>query len=140
MVAEREAKTIGATLGYVQPEAPLDTLTHICRRGGRVSWRDVEEVKRKAFVHRQADRIRQLMVKTSSDTLCNKEAQTHTGGTASRGGSRERQRYARHCALRALLHALVERLAQVEPEIQRNTVADVRADGIVDILADTLAK
>ena len=30
--------------------------------------------------------------------------------------------------------------SQVEPEIQRNTVADVRADGIVDILADTLAK
>ena len=38
------------------------------------------------------------------------------------------------------MYALVERLAQVEPEIQRNTVADVRADGIVDILADTLAK
>ena len=27
MVAEREAKTIGATLGYVEPEAPVDTLT-----------------------------------------------------------------------------------------------------------------
>ena len=74
MVAEREAKTIGATLGYVQPEAPLDTLTDTYRRGGRDSCRDIEEVKRKAFVHRQADKIRQLMVKTSSDTLCNKEA------------------------------------------------------------------
>ena len=74
MVAEREAKTIGATLGYVQLEAPLDTLTDTCRRGGRDSWRDIVEVKPKAFVHRQADRIRQLKVKTSSDTLCNKEA------------------------------------------------------------------
>ena len=74
MVAEREAKTIGATLGYVEPEAPVDTLTDTCRRGGRDCWRDIEEVKAKALVHRKADRMRQLKVKTSSDTLCNKEA------------------------------------------------------------------
>ena len=74
MVAEREAKTIGATLGYVEPEAPVDTLTDTCRLGGRDCWRDIEEVKAKALVHRQADRMRQLKVKTSSDTLCNKEA------------------------------------------------------------------
>ena len=74
MVAEREAKTIGATLGYVEPEAPVDTLTDTCRLRGRDCWRDIEEVKAKALVHRQADRMRQLKVKTSSDTLCNKEA------------------------------------------------------------------
>ena len=74
MVAERKAKTIGATLGYVEPEALVDTLTDTCRHGGRDCWRDIKEVKAKAFVHRQADRIRQLKVKTFSDTLYNKQA------------------------------------------------------------------
>ena len=35
VVAELEAETLGATLGYVEPEAPVDTLADIWRGGDR---------------------------------------------------------------------------------------------------------
>ena len=35
VVAEMEAETLGATLGYVEPKAPVDTLADIWRGGGR---------------------------------------------------------------------------------------------------------
>ena len=35
VVAEMEAETLGATLGNVEPEAPVDTLADIWRGGGR---------------------------------------------------------------------------------------------------------
>ena len=63
-------------MGYVETEAPVDTLADTCRGGGRDCWGDTEEVKANAFVHRKADTIRQLMTKTSSDTLRDEEAQT----------------------------------------------------------------
>ena len=88
MVAEKKAKTIVATLGYVEPEAPVDTLTDPCTGGGRDCWRHIEEVKAKALVYRQADRLRQVKAKTSSDTVQKGGLDTggHDGGTASRGG------------------------------------------------------
>ena len=78
MEAELEADTLGTTLGYVKPESPLDTAADFCRGGGggQDCWRDTEEVKAKALANRQADKIRQLKAKTSSDTLGNKEAKT----------------------------------------------------------------
>ena len=35
VVAELEAETLGATLGYVKPQPPVDTLADIWRGGGR---------------------------------------------------------------------------------------------------------
>ena len=57
---------------YVKPESPLDTAADTCRGGGQDCWRDTEEVKAKALENRQADSIRRLKAKTSSDALGNK--------------------------------------------------------------------
>ena len=79
-----EAETLGATLGYVKPESPLDTPADTCRGGGQDCWRDTEEVKTKTLVNRQADTIRQLKAKTSSDTLGDEEAKTRVDMLAKR--------------------------------------------------------
>ena len=71
-----EAETLGATLGYVRPESPLDTPADTCRGVGQDCWGDTEQVKAKALVDRQADTIRQLTAKKSSDTLRDEEAKT----------------------------------------------------------------
>ena len=47
MLAELEANTLVATIGYVETETPVDTLADTCRGGGRDCWRDTEEVKAK---------------------------------------------------------------------------------------------
>ena len=60
MVAEVKAATLSSTFSLVEPEAPFDTLADAGRGGGRVCWRDTEEVKAKALVHKQVDPIRQL--------------------------------------------------------------------------------
>jgi len=64
----------------------------------------------------------------------------HTGGTGSRGGTRDGGRYTWQCAGRTLLDTLAQRLAQVEPETRSETVTDVKTEAIVDFLADTLAE
>ena len=69
-----EAETVGATLGDVEPEIPVDPLADTCIGGGRDCWEDTEDVKANAFVHSQADTIRQLKTKTSSETLRDEEA------------------------------------------------------------------
>ena len=71
-----EAETLGATLGYVKPESPLDTPADTCRGGGQDCCRDTEEVKAKTLVNRQADTIRKLKAKTSSNTLSDEKAKT----------------------------------------------------------------
>ena len=71
-----EEETLGTTLGYVKPGSPLDTPADTCKGGGQDCWGDTEEVKTKTLVDRQADTIRQLKAKTSSDTLWDKEAKT----------------------------------------------------------------
>ena len=68
------AETLGATLGYVEPEAPINTLADTCRGGGRDCWGDTEELKADTFVHWQADTIRQLKAKTFSDRLADVKA------------------------------------------------------------------
>ena len=73
MVAELEAETPGATLAYVETEAPVKTLADNCRGDGRDRWCDIKEVKAKALVQRPANTIRQLKAKTSSGTLHDKE-------------------------------------------------------------------
>ena len=102
MEAELQTDTLGTTLGYVKPESPLDTPADTCRGGGQDCWRDTEEVKAKALENRQADMIRQLKAKTSSDTLGNKEAKT-------------------------LVDMLVERQAEVEAETVGYTLGNVQA-------------
>ena len=57
MVAELEAEALGATLGYVEPEAPVDTLADIWRGGGLDCYRDTTELKAKALDHKQVDRF-----------------------------------------------------------------------------------
>ena len=49
VVAELEGEALGATLGYLEPEAPVDTLGDIWRGSGRDCWRDTKEVKAKAL-------------------------------------------------------------------------------------------
>ena len=44
-----EAETFSSTLGFGEPEAPVDTLADTGRGGGRVCWQD-----------KQVDPIRQL--------------------------------------------------------------------------------
>jgi len=58
MEVELEAETLGTTLGYVEFEALVDTPPDTCRGGNRDCWREPNEVKAKALVHRQADTIR----------------------------------------------------------------------------------
>jgi len=69
-----EAKTLGATSGYLETKAPVDTLADTCRGGDPHRWQETEEVKAKALVHKQAITIRQLKANTSSNTLGDEEA------------------------------------------------------------------
>ena len=69
-----KANTLGATLGYVEPEGPVDKLADTCRGGDRDFWRDTEEVNAITLVYRRADTSWELKVKRSSDTLGDEEA------------------------------------------------------------------
>ena len=57
MVAELQAETPGATLAYVETEAPVKTLADNCRGNGRNRWCDIKEVKAKALVERLVQTI-----------------------------------------------------------------------------------
>ena len=69
MVAELQANTLGATFCPLQPMSSVETLPDTCRGGFRDLLQDSEQLKVMPLVHRQADPIRQLKAKTSSDTL-----------------------------------------------------------------------
>ena len=84
MVAELQAKRLGATLAYVENDAPVKTLVDNCRGNGRNRWCDIKEVKAKALVERLVQTIRHLKSKTSSGTLHDKEVKRQVGIQADR--------------------------------------------------------
>ena len=58
MEVELKAKTLGATLGYLAPETPVDTLADTCTSGGQDCWQETMKVKAKGLLYRQTDTIR----------------------------------------------------------------------------------